>query len=705
MWLLNCSAWSGDNQQALIYRKGKRVTKRKILLLALMIGILSTSIASQNNTGSAIALQITTTTPTAVGVSTIASISAGNLSQLTPLTRLGRGIVSTVAWSPNGKTLAVGSSAGIWLYNTASVNASPHLLGENDSEVEAVAFGSMGILASGHRDGSIRLWDVVSEKELATLQSGEAPILTLVFSPAGDVLLTGSFDGNVILWDVKIHNKLSEIHAALNVIGALAFSSDGKMVAISEFSNVIQLWEIKSGHKVATLQIPSDIVRSLAFSPDGSVLISGDDSGVVRLWDTSKQTLLTSLKSYKTPVTWFSFGADGRTVAFCTGNRVVLWDRVTEAETVVLDQPDSVYEVAINPDSNLLAAAGTNVYLWNVSTHALIATLEGYTPGEGVVEFSPEGGILASGSEDGSIRLWNTKTGTELRSLLGHIGPVYSLAFSSDAALLASGGFDKDIRIWNVATGEQLRILRGQDKPIQSVKFDTNATQLISTDGSTIRIWNVSAGTEPFIIQGGQYLVFAPTTSVMAFAEDRTIHIWSVSQKKELTTLIDPNDPISALAITADGALLASGSGKPFGSNDSTVRIWDIYTGKELFTLSGHTNPIRGMVFSPDSTLLASNGPRDVILWNVKTGIPTHMIKYDSTGTIQSVGFNVDGTIVAFVDESGDGGRFWDIKTDKEILFLKGCRGFRSGLAFSPDGSLLACVRGAVQLWGIPTKN
>jgi len=248
---------------------------------------------------------------------------------------------------------------------------------------------------------------------------------------------------------------------------------------------------------------------------------------------------------------------------------------------------DWVRSVAFAPDGRLLASGSDDktIKLWEVATGWELRTLSGHTDWVHAVAFAPDGQLLASGSRDKTIKLWyrwKVNSGRELCTLSGHTHEVHAVAFAPNGQLLASGSRDNTIKLWEVASGRELRTLSGHTDWVHAVAFAPDGRLLASgSDDKTIKLWEVATGWELFTFTLGR----------------RSLkHIFSIS-------------PGSTITFSPDGRVVS-------GSYNNVIRLWEVATGRELRTLSGHTHDVHAVAFAPDGRLLAS-GSRDntIKLW------------------------------------------------------------------------------------------
>ena len=276
-------------------------------------------------------------------------------------------------FSPDGTILAVSSSAGIQIWDTATRAAVGSLSGGSS----ALAFAPDGAtIASGStrtNQANIKLWDVASRTLIATLPGhtgGPTGVHSVAFSPSGDTLASGSGDQTIKLWDVANQTLIATLTGHTSHVFSVAFSPDGTLASGSR-DGTVRLWDVATRTSTATLEGNTGRVLDVAFSPDGTLLASSTDRGMM-LWEAATRKTTATIQGHGEA----SFSSDGTTLVTGGGlGEIVLWDVATARSIAELGHPDRLddgWGFGINgvfsPDGSLLASVGLNgIELWDAS--------------------------------------------------------------------------------------------------------------------------------------------------------------------------------------------------------------------------------------------------------------------------------------------------------------------------------------------------
>ena len=493
-------------------------------------------------------------------------------------------------------------------------------------------------------------------------------------------------------------------------VHTIAYSSDGSLIAVVGIST----W-LYDANTLAEVGMIERSAHTIAFSPDGQILASGgwpDPDRTVHLWDVSTQEEVGGLRlPGPRGVIAVAFTPDGNTLAVGYGHGdIALWDMETQRlitrQIVVRDTPVSVpWTLAFSPDGRVLAAGGHTppyvnpragyeapfISLWKVPTLELVGSFEGHARdihrqeyAVSSIAFSPEGSLLASGSDwDYTVRLWEVATQRQIAMLSkNRIEAINVVAFSPDGAILASGGDDGKIRLWDAKTRTQIDILDTNAGGVSSITFHPDGKTLASLNGSQFgRDWHKWG--------------------------DMAVRLWDVGTRKQIAISQNHTAVTETVALSPDGTLLAS------GRRDGVVGLWNMQTQKLVTTLPGHTAVVQSVAFSPDGSLLASGEREYTRLWDVQTKKQIAVFKKPHI-IVESVAFSPDGKILASVDDSCI--RLWDTREKREIGALgqepppEGPIQWDStiqSIAFSPAGKLLASggTDNVLRLWDVQKRQ
>jgi RNA polymerase sigma factor (sigma-70 family) len=531
------------------------------------------------------------------------------------LRRLGprQGMVTSLALTRDGHTLAfaINSTTGVVL---DVPSGKEQFRFQAQERAYRLAFSPDGkMLAVGGEKKKIRRWDVAKGEELPALEGHRGGTYSVVFSPDGQWLASGGSygDPNIHLWDAATGKELRHWSSGAYGVGALAFSPDGKWLISghSSVSDTLQLWEASSGKHLRSLAAPNHgLVDSLAFSPDGKLAASAGCWGRgIYLWEVATGKEVSPFPRHHGEVTAVAFSPDGKFLV--TGSKdhtVGLW--ATDTGHLIdrfRGHQSPVCAVAYSPKGNLVASVARDdksVPLWSPATGKLVRELQGDKVGFTSLAFSSDGKTLAAGEgwnmnrpagsrePDRSVRVWEVSTGREIRRLQGTRGRVSTLACSPDGGLLASGGIDDaNIHLWDVQTGAERACLKRSDTPTELPwLFEGTSALAFSADGRTL------AGLSYYQPRGNLGRVMPPKGK-----EARAVTLWEVATGKVRQEIrLGVN---SARSVTLVGVRFLV-----LGNSDGTICTLDLATNQWLPLRKEHQDIVAALALSADGQTLAS---------------------------------------------------------------------------------------------------
>ena len=571
------------------------------------------------------------------------------------------------AFLPDGTLLTSNEKGLVAFWDPASgaktSELTVDLLGDPETSNLPISISRDGNLLATSSDTQISAWSLASGEKLHDFSGN-----TLEFSPAGELAVVISYDENQVhLYETSTgseENQWSAQLAGFSPGGQLwledegmvrlvdikrdlvtapfqgtqgtrpSFSADGSIMAL--FANgQVSLFDPQNGRRLQVLEGNYIRTEGVLFSPDGQTLAGdmytthcptcSEQDGLDRflvIWRATDGSIITKMERQE-QAGWITYSSDGSQVAAVQTENVLMVDAADGSVIKRLEGFTAQIEgMAVSPDGSTVATVNaTEPYilrLWDLESGQVLQSLQNKPEG-GLLShielaFSPDGGILAVGSD-----LWDLTAGERMTGIEQKISDKTScwssdVAFAPNEYVLATGCFDGQLDLWSMPEGQHLQSISGYNSWVEGLAYSPEGDKLAAIYGVPdylVQVWQLPEGRPAYNLEGGHFsrVVYSPDGQILATVRAAQeydeyglpagfVEVWSAADG-ELIKQLDVGDAVS-IAFSPDGKLIAT------GSLDGILRLWQVEGGKLLMEANVHYASVERVAFTPDGTRLVT---------------------------------------------------------------------------------------------------
>ncbi|MCA9427670.1 MAG: WD40 repeat domain-containing protein, partial [Candidatus Omnitrophica bacterium] len=574
---------------------------------------------------------------------------------------------------------------------------------EHDVRVAQIALGpEEKLLASGDLNGTLKLWDLESGRELWSIQAHADRLDGLQFSPDGQSIASVSWDKFLKVWNVangELRFAVSQEVQPCKVI----FSPDGSRIVVGMDTNLpsaMKILSATSGETLATL--PMNNQRTMAYSPDGQWLATGGADGMIRIHDAVSGEERRTWLGHRQSINDLEYSADGgRIVTSGYGNKVNVWDAADGRLIDSLEKPSPVYWLSFNPSGDQVALFSIEhgIRLWNIAKPLGGLTIRAYPVGSNTVVFSSDGQFLASIGGDagqkyserdpfiqseGVVRLWDASNGERISTLDDIQGSC--IAFSSKNELAVAGTWlDKTmVKVFDAPSGKLIRTVGESQSKILALLISEDSERMVCLERDyQIGMWDFSLGTKL------NRLDLPGIEGSLRKEEQQTIR--NTYGDRDAVTIYGAFDREARRAVTA-------------ANSAYQIKVWNLNTNELTHSIPTPGAGAYSIAMSPDGRSVALVSGEWSRIINVDGEENDEPIRLHETSDMYSVEFSPDGKQVVTGQDHGVV-RVWDAQSGQQLVTLSSGSETENirvlDVAWSSDGETIAAARddGVIEIW------
>ncbi|HET7500440.1 MAG TPA: WD40 repeat domain-containing protein [Kofleriaceae bacterium] len=297
--------------------------------------------------------------------------------------------------------------------------------------------------------------------------------------------LSGGYDKTLKVWELESGREVATLAGHTHYVSACTVTPDGRHVVSASYDQMLRVWELGNGREVATLAGHTHHVTACAVTPDGRHMVSASYDKVLKVWELGSGREVTTLEVHTHHVSACAVTPDGRHVVSASADKTLkVWELGSWWQVATFEgHPHWVSACAVTPDGRHVVSASHDhtLKVWELGSGRPVATLEGHTHQVSACAVTPDGRHVVSASDDETLKVWEMESGREVAALEGHTSAVTACAVTPDGRHVVSASADKTLKVWDLATST-CRVTHLGDAPYLAVAV--TASTVIAGDAA-----------------------------------------------------------------------------------------------------------------------------------------------------------------------------------------------------------------------------